>query len=166
MLVESYTIKGWNDPIMGVLLDENDDWLLISEVATDYNIDGFALVNKSFVKKRKTKKWEKQVSLVLELQKYKPKSTRGFKFGTVESMLQWIEKKYEIFAFQDQMEESLEIGSVEDISGNKLGLNFLKANGEFEAEYVYDYKISKIRKITFDTYYLNALKLLSKHIYS
>jgi len=162
MKVETYTIKGWEDPIMGVVINENDDWILVSEVATDYHVDGFALLKKSYIKKRRTKKWEKQVAQVLTLQKFKPKSTRGFKFGTVAEMLAWIEKKYEIFAFQDQMENSLEIGVIEDITEKKLGLHFLKANGEYEPDYVYDYKVSKIRKISFDTYYLNALKVLSK----
>ena len=166
MKVETYTIKGWDDPIMGVVIDENDDWILISEVATDYHVDGFALLKKSYIKKRRTKKWEKQVALVLELQKFEPKMKKGFSFGTLESMLKWIESKYTIFAFQDQIEDSLEIGVVEDLSGNTLGLNFLKADGEFEPDYIYDYKVKKIRKITFDTYYLNALKILSKHKYS
>ncbi len=162
MLVETYKIKSWDEELMGVVIKENDDWILIQEIEGDYQVDGYTLLKKEFVKKRRSKKWEKQVALVLELNKHKPALT-GFRFGKVESMLKWIEKRHDIFAFQDKVEESIEIGKVEDIKENVLGLHFLKANGKYESEYIYDYKLNQIRKISFDTHYLRSLKLLNAH---
>ena len=163
MQVETYKIKTWNDTITGLLIKENDDWILIKEVEGDYHVDGFTLLRKEYVKKRKTKKWEKQVAIVLGLQKVS-KTLRGFKFGDLPTMMAWIEKKYGLFAFQDNVEESIEIGRVEDIKDGTLGLNFLKADGTFVADYVYDYKLNKIRKVSFATHYLNSLLLLNKHL--
>lgn len=163
MLVETYKIKSWKEELMGVVIKENDDWILIQEIEGDYQVDGYALLKKEFVKKRRSKKWEAQVALVLQLQKHKP-ALRGFRFGTVPTMLRWIEKRFEIFAFQDKVEESIEIGKVEDIKDNVLGMHFLKANGKYESEFIYDYKLSQLRKISFDTHYLRSLKLLNGHL--
>jgi len=160
--VETYKIKSWKDRMMGVVIKENDDWILLQEIEGDYQVDGYCLLRKKFVQKRRAKKWEEQVALVLKLQKHKPSLT-GFRFGTLPAMLRWIEKRYDIFAFQDKVEQSIEIGKVEDINDKTLGLNFLKADGMYESEYVYDYKIKDIRKISFDTHYLKSLKLLNGH---
>ena len=124
MLVETYKIKSWKEELMGVVIKENVDWILIQEIEGDYQVDGYTLLKKEFVKKRRSKKWEAQVALVLQLQKHKP-ALRGFRFGAVPTMLRWIEKRFEIFAFQDKVEESIEIGKVEDIKDNVLGLSLI-----------------------------------------
>jgi len=136
---------------------------LIGEISSDYHVDGFALLRKSKIKKRSTKSWERQVALVLELQKYSPSLRRGFKFGSLATMLRWIQKEYGLFAFQDKIEESMEVGTMEDIKGNTLGLNFIMTDGRFDDEFIYDYKVDQIRKISFGTHYLDALDLLHEH---
>lgn len=163
MKVESFKIKGWKEGVIGVLIEENDDWVLIGDISSDYHVDGFALLRKSKIKKRETKAWEEQVALVLSLQKYEPSLRKGFKFGTVKSMLTWIEKSYGLFAFQDKLEESMEVGTMEDLKGNVLGLNFLMTDGRYDEDFIYDYKVKQIRKISFDSQYLNALGLLHEH---
>ncbi len=164
MKVEAYQIKGWNTDVAGVVMSENDDWILINEIPVDYQVDGFTLINKAFVKKRYTKKFEKRIAKVLSLKKYKAPKVKGFKFGKIADMLLWIENKYGFFQFQDDLEESLEIGVIDIIKKNNLSLLFLKQNGKFDWKYVYEYKLDKIRKITFDSNYLQSLKLLAEDV--
>jgi len=163
MKVESYKIKGWEEGVIGVLIKENEEWVLIGDISSDYHVDGYALLRKSKIKKRSTKDWENQVALVLSLQKYEPSLRKGFKFGSLESMLKWIQKEYGIFAFQDKIEESMEVGTMEDITDKVLGLNFLMTDGRYDDDYIYDYKVNQIRKVSFGTHYLNALDLLQAH---
>lgn len=162
MKVETYKIKGWKDQMMGVIIKESKEWLLVQEIEGDYHVDGYTLLRKSFIKKRRCKQWEKQVALVLDLHKHKPE-LKGFRFAKLPTMLKWIEKHHGIFSFQDKVEESIEIGKVEDVVDNVLGLNFLLANGQFVDKHVYEYNMDKIRKVSFDTHYLNSLKLLNAH---
>lgn len=161
--VEAYKIKGWKETVLGVLLEENDQWILINEISMDYQLDGFAILSKKFVKKRSTKKWEKQIAQVLELKKYKPQLDASFKFGSFEQMAGWIEEKFVLLQFQDDIEASLEIGKIDTIEDNILHLLFLKADGKFKQKYTYEYKVNSIRKINFNTDYLNSLLLLAKH---
>ncbi len=162
--IETFAIKDWNDPVSGVILEENKDWILLNEIPTDYEVDGFAILNKKFITERISKKFEKKNALVLSLKKYsKPKVK--IKLSSLKSILKAIEKKYEIFQFQDQLENSVEIGVLDEIENDALHLIYLKANGKFDKKYTYEYDVNDIRKINFDTNYLNSLKLLVKHSY-
>ena len=165
MKVETYTIEGWKEKVTGIVLDENDNWILINEVPVDYLPDGFSLINKNHLSKRKTTKLDQQTALVLKLKKYKPELAKKFKFGSVSKMTKWIENQYGLIQFQDEHEDSLEIGVVDRIKKNTMNLLFLKTNGKFVKKYTYEYEIDKIRKISFDSDYLYSLSLLITHNY-
>ena len=163
MKVETFKIKGWKEGVTGIVLKENSKWILLNEVPGDYETDGYSILNKKYIKKRSSDKRDKQVALVLKLKQYEPVLPASFKMDHFKSIFKWIENKYGFFQFQDQVEDSIEIGIVEEIKKNKLFLLFLKPNGKFRIKYAHEYKLSEIRKITFDTHYLNSLKLLFEY---
>jgi|TARA_B110000908_G_C10074381_1_gene366583 hypothetical protein len=51
MKIESYKIKGWKETETGIVISENEDWLLVNHIV-DYVLDGFKLYRKSYIKKR------------------------------------------------------------------------------------------------------------------
>ncbi len=165
MKVESYKIKGWKESLTGVLMAENKNWILINEVPLDYQADGFSILNKEFIDDRVRGKQENQIETVLKLKEHKAKIAKKFKFGSVNKMTKWIEDHYGLIQFQDENEDSLEIGIIDRIKKNNLSLLFLKTNGKFVKKYTYEYEVDKIRRITFDTDYLYSLSLLLEHNY-
>ena len=104
MLVESYKIKGWKNQPCGLLVDENDDWILIRNIEVDYLVDGYLLINKNHVEKRTTKGEEKRIKKVLKLKNVKPVAPEGFKFKSTLKMMLWTEKNNGLVEFNDQEE--------------------------------------------------------------
>jgi len=160
MKVESYIIKDWKNGISGVPVLENKNWLLIHEIATDYQLDGYALLRKSSIIGRSSGKWEKKVKRVLKLRNFKPTKPKKFKLTDLPSMLDQIVLKYGLFSFQDKMEKSIQVGLIDHFSKKYLYLSFIDANGILDQEYLSQYKLKSIRKVSFNTDYINAVKLL------
>ncbi len=42
MKIESYKIKGWRETETGIVISENEDWILVNHIV-DYVLDGFKL---------------------------------------------------------------------------------------------------------------------------
>ena len=59
MKVEKYKIKDWDDSESGLLVSENDDWILVKHIPVDYVIDGYRLYKKEFIENRISTKNEK-----------------------------------------------------------------------------------------------------------
>jgi len=55
--VETYEVTYWEDSESGLLIAENEEWILVKHIPVDYVIDGYRLYKKEFVAKReRTKK--------------------------------------------------------------------------------------------------------------
>jgi len=160
MKVETFTFKDWTHTETGVVLAENEDWILINHIPSDYLIDGYKLYKKKFVKSRKSKKIEKQIAAVLKLKKAKCRKPKKFKFGKTIDLLKWVEKKYGYFEFQDDIEGELFYGKVNEVDKKSLFIDLIDAQGRVDEACDLQFKINKIRTITFDTDYFRAIGLL------
>lgn len=107
MKVETYEIDGWENSETGLLVKENEDWILVRHIPVDYMIDGYRLYKKEFIEKRIRTKKEKQIERVLGLKQVEVKGPNNFGFGDTIGLLEWVEKKYELFEFQDDDETEL-----------------------------------------------------------
>lgn len=161
MKVETYILKGWKTPLSGILVDENDKWILINNIISDYLLDGFTLIRKKYLLDRSTGNWEQQVKLVMKLRGYKPKVK--LKLNTIPSMMDNISLKYDLFSFQDSHEDSLQIGIIEKFSKKNVFLRFIKRSGKLDSKYLWKYPQKSIRLISFNTDYLKSVKLLFEH---
>ena len=50
--VESYKIKGWKAIPRGLLIAENEKWILVKNIPVDYVVDGYKLYQKRYITKR------------------------------------------------------------------------------------------------------------------
>lgn len=160
MKVESYKIKGWKEKETGVLISENDDWILVNHIPVDYVIDGFKLYRKKFIKKRINGEFEKKIERVLNLKNKKIAALKGFEFNNVLETLKWSEKKYGLFEFQDKGETELFYGKINRTENDILIIDMIKSNGKIEENYDFEFSIKKIRSITFETDYFESIRLL------
>lgn len=162
MKVEDYKLKGWQDSEQGLLLAENEEWVLVKHIPIDYTLDGYRLYKKEFIHQRMRTKMEEQVEKVLKLKKVGTELPEGFKFSNTMGILDWVESNYGIFEFQDEDESELFYGKKNKVEGKSLTIDMVKSNGEVEANFDYVFDLSKIRVITFETDYHLSIQLLWK----
>lgn len=160
MKVESYKIKGWKDRETGLLISENEDWILVKHIPVDYVIDGYKLYQKKHIKKRITKTPEEKKARVLKLKKENISIPENFEFRSVLEILKWSEKLYGLFEFQDKKETELFYGKVNCVKNDSLIIDMIKSNGKIEQNYDFDFSLNKIRSITFESDYFNSIRLL------
>ena len=48
MKVESFKIIDWEDSEQGLLITENENWILVKHIPVDYVVDGYKLYKKGF----------------------------------------------------------------------------------------------------------------------
>lgn len=161
--VNKYYLKDWKDPIMGRAIAENESWILVQYIPVDYVIDGYKILKKSFIDKIERTASEEKVERVIKLRRTTSTLPEGFYFGTTIELLNWIEKTYGLFEFQDSEEGAVMMGKVKQIlEDNYLLIDFIGAEGKIVEDYDYEFEIAEIRTLTFETDYFNAIRLLWK----
>ena len=158
--VESYKIKGWKKKETGLLISENENWILVNHIPVDYVLDGFKLYQKKFVTERISGASEKQIERVLNLKNKKTPELKDFVFNNVLEILKWSEKKYGLFEFQDKGENELFYGKINITEKGILIIDRIKSNGQIEVDYDFEFSLKKIRSITFETDYFESVRLL------
>jgi len=160
MKIETYKIKGWKEKLSGLLIDENDEWILVKHIPVDYVVDGFTLYRKKFLKSRKPHKKAEITSRVLKLKEIKIEKPIGFEFKDVLGLLKWSEDKYGLFEFKDDPEDELFYGKISKMQGNNLIIDMILSNGDTEKEYDFEFELDRIRTITFESDYFTSIILL------
>ncbi len=160
MKVETFKIKGWKEKVTGILISENENWILVNHIPVDYALDGFKLYRKKFIKKRISGASEKKVERVLNLKNKKTPELKDFKFNDVLNTLKWSEKTYGLFEFQDKKETELFYGKINRAENDNLIIDMIKSNGQIENDYDFEFSLNKIRSITFETDYFESIRLL------
>ena len=165
MKVETYTIKDWEDQETGLLIAENEDWLLVRHIPVDYVVDGYKLYKKSFIESRVTTDQERQVEKVLGLRKISMDIPNGFVFSDTIGLLSWVESNYDMFEFQGKDESELTYGKlIEDNDDQGLVIDWIAPDGTVDYDYVHEEAVSEIRVITFETDYHISMRLLWKDV--
>lgn len=160
MKVERLKIADWEDEATGLLIAENEEWLLVRHIPVDYVVDGYKLYRKEFIEKRTHTSKEVPVERVLRLKGVGEEKPVDFNFGDVGAMLKWCEEKYGLFEFQDFDQTQLFYGRINSMAEGILVIDMIKANGEEEKAYDYDFELDEIRVITFETDYFDSIRLL------
>ena len=162
MKVESYQVEDWDDVEHGLLVSENDEWILVKHIPVDYQIDGYRLYRKSFIESRLRSDEEELVEKVLKLKGIKTEAPNNFNFSDTIGLLKWVEETYGLYEFQDDDEEELYYGKTSRIIGNNLTIHMIKVDGSVEKDYDDSFKLNEIRAITFETDYHLSIGLLWK----
>ena len=160
MKVEKYFLKNWKDTETGLLIDENEDWILVKSIPIDYVVDGYKIFKKQFIEKRECSNTEKQIEKVLRLKNIERNKPDKFNFSDTVGLLKWVEKTYGIFEFQDDEETELFYGRINRIDGEKLIIDMINSDGSVDSNYDYEYNIRKIRIISFESDYHQSIQLL------
>lgn len=158
-MTETYKINGWEDDETGMLLSENDDWILVKHIPIDYQIDGFKIYRKKWVEKRHSGEKEAHIERVLRL-KGVSSNNPGISLGSAFELLTQLESKYGLFEFQDDNEVELFYGKLDTVDGDYFTINMVDSKGEIVENYDFDFSFEEIRSITFETDYFESIRLL------
>ena len=163
MKIEDYKINNWDDVETGIFLDENDDWILIKSNPVDFQIDGYKLINKKHLVERTLNPKAKILSQVFTLKNEVIENPDFFQFMTAIDFLKLIEKKYGCFEFQDEIEDELFYGVLNQINNESFYIDMVKSDGSLDKDFDVEFFIEDIRIITFESDYFNSISLLFKH---
>jgi hypothetical protein len=153
-------LKDWEDQETGLIIEENDEWVLVKHIPIDFVVDGYKLIKKEFIESRTHSEKLSLVEKVLALKGIGEGKPESFSFGDTTSILRWVEKKYGLFEFQDHDPSEVFYGRINRIENESLILDSITVNGELVGEYNYEFEIEQIRVISFETDYFNSIKLL------
>ena len=158
-MIETYNINGWEDDETGMLLSENDSWILVKHIPVDYQIDGFKIYNKKWVEQRNSGEKEAQIERVLKLKGITTDNPE-INLGSALEILTQLESKYGLFEFQDDDGEELFYGKLDKIDGDDFTINMVDSTGGIIENYEFDFSFEEIRSITFETDYFESIRLL------
>lgn len=159
MKVEDYLIKDWKEQEIGVMLDENDDWILIKSIPVDFQVDGYKLLRKKHLEKRSLNT-NSSLHKVLKLKNLVFEKPEDFKFMTPLEILKWSENKYGCFEFQDDVEDELFYGVIQKSEERNFSINFIKSDGTLDSDFDVDFFEEDIRVISFGSDYFQSICLL------
>ncbi|MFD1469991.1 hypothetical protein ACFQ48_17310 [Hymenobacter caeli] len=157
--VKTLKLADWEEDIFGLLLAENEDWLLLRHIAGDYQVDGYQLVAKRFITSNKADKWRAQTARVLKLKSVSNEVPQGFAFGTIVDMLQYIEQRYKLFQIKDE-EDTCFCGQLRDYDETHYRINSLSPRAVLDLDYNSWFLFDELITIEFGTDYLESLQLL------
>ncbi|MFA7275142.1 MAG: hypothetical protein WC044_14825 [Crocinitomicaceae bacterium] len=158
-MIETYKINGWEDDETGMLLFENDNWILVKHIPVDYQIDGFKIYRKNWVESRNSGEKEALIERVLKLKKVSSEIP-DIKLDSPQEILTQIESKYGLFEFQDDDGDELFYGKFDKIDDDDFTINMIDSTGEIIESYEFDFSFEEIRSITFETGYFESIRLL------
>lgn len=162
MEIYNYDLKDWEDYVTGIVLMENEEWILLHEIPADYQTDGYCLVSKSQIVDQFKNEDTELKERVLKLKGYQTELPQGVLLGALDDMLRSIEKHYHVFGVQDE-EDTIRIGTIQSIVANELRLNFINTFGEMSDETPEPVFKTDIQTVTFGTDYLYSIYLLWKN---
>ncbi|MGB0890982.1 MAG: hypothetical protein ACPGUU_01425 [Flavobacteriaceae bacterium] len=163
MKIQDYKIKDWDDIETGILLDENNDWILIKSNPVDFQIDGYKLINKKHIQEILPNPQAEILNKVFTLKKEVVQIPDSFEFTSTIGFLKWIEKKYGCFEFQDEIENELFYGVLNQINDKSFYIDMVKSDGSLDEDFDVEFFIDDIRILTFESDYFNSISLLFKH---
>ena len=160
MRVETFIIKDWEENEVGLILAENDTWILVKHIPVDYLIDGYKLFRKSAIQDRVHGNIETNIERVLMLKKITDHKPEGFEFSDTLTLLKWAETNFQILEFQDESESELIYGKLKRVEGNDFTIDFINADGTVDLLFDYEFSLEAIRVISFESDYHQSIRLL------
>lgn len=163
MKVETLTIENWQEKEIGLLIAENEHWILVKHIPVDYVIDGYKLYNKRFIEERESNEETALIEKVLKLKGVKTTAPDSFEFDDVIKTLEWCEDTYGLFEFQDE-ETELFYGQLTEVNKDEdyFIIKTIKSDGGIEDEEEYEFSTNEVKVITFETDYFTSVALLMK----
>jgi len=143
----------------GYVVDYNQNWTLLKYNPTDFIREGYVILNNKYTISYNRGEKERFVEKILNLKGNKVNEKDLIPLDNLETILNYLTKKYSVFQFSMRTNKTCWLGKVDKIKGDNLKLNYLTPRGKWEKNW--NFTMGNIRTIEFDTDYINSLKLIA-----
>lgn len=160
MNIAEFSIEGWEESEVGIVICENEQWVLIKSIPMDYAIDGYKLIAKKFITETTEPVDVSLLNRVFELKKISTAVPEGFTLGSTLENLQWVESQYGLFEFQDDDETVAMYGKIHSCTDETFTIDMVKIDGTVDDDFDCEFNLNAIRVITFESDYHYSMQLL------
>lgn len=156
----SVKMASWKDALYGYVVDYNDDWMLLKQNSHDYVMDGYAIISVKHIKGFRRDIDEKFREKIINLKKQGPTGKEKIPLDDLATILNFLTKKFGVFEFYTKSEDVCYLGAAKSVGPRELELDYLDPAAKWAG--IRKFKTADIRKIEFQTDYINSLKLVAK----
>lgn len=155
----TFKLKGRRDSISGILLNYSDEWIMIRR-CYDYRLDGYTIFDKTKILITTYDAYEKRAELILRKKQYKWKEDFSLKLKSIEDFLTAITLNFTLVQLDNKKGDANDVVKYVDKNGDLFLFKELLVSGEWRFDLLLPRK--EVGFISFDTDYLNSLKLIVK----
>lgn len=146
------------DPISGIVLSHNDDWILIKR-CNDYQIDGFVILRTDTYSKYIQGEFELRAQKILSLKKYNHQKEPIIPISNLDNILEYISKNHTLFSLDTKDGDAFDVLRFSEKKNGKYNLDELLSNGNWRDKLSFSKTVFRV--ISFDSDYINSLKLIT-----
>lgn len=152
----SFKIKDRKKEEKGIVIANGEDWILLKHLFTDYIIDGYILLNKSYIKAINR---DEDIIFIESVLKANNKINISKNLTlplSIKLLFEWLSDNQIVFQIDNKDESMCWIGKIEDSTDKSIFLTNFTPKGTWKTSY-YTFRKNNIRIISFDTDYINSL---------
>lgn len=143
----------------GYVIDYNDDWTLMKYNPVDYIMDGYVIFSNKNIEGFRRDTEEKWREKVINLKGLQSIENENVPLNDLPKILKFLTDNFGLFLVYTKKENVCYLCRLRSINNNELVLDCLSPKGKWDGEL--KFKTGDIRKIEFNTDYINSLKLVS-----
>jgi hypothetical protein len=154
----TFIFNGDKSNISGIVLSYNDDWTLIRR-CNDYLIDGYVIIRNNTYSKYVQGEYELRAMKILTLKKYDYLNEPVIPISNLDNIIEYISKKHILFSLDVKDGDAFDVLKFKNKINEKYNLDELMPNGNFRNLLCFSKTVFRV--ISFDTDYMNSLKLIT-----
>jgi hypothetical protein len=155
-------IKEWQDQIHCLVIADGKEWMFIKNLF-DYTFDGYALLQKKFIKNTVSSEKEKFTEDVLRANNKLSFSYKHNMPLTTKDLFCYLQEEQIVIEISFKKDSYVYIGEISSVLPHSFYLKTIRTNGRWD-EKLSLIRFNSVRKIAFDTDYINSLVTYSKTI--
>lgn len=158
-----FEIRGWKEPIYGIVEIIGTEWILIKNIINDYTFDGYSLIQHRNIKNHIRSEDELFTEQVLKAKGILDIMGPNIPLNTKLEPFKWLEEQNITILLSPKDESICYVGKIK--KNMKTFFQFISMNtkGHWDT-YIYKYKFPDIRLISINTDYVNSLLIYNEQL--
>lgn len=157
-----FKLKGWKEPICGIIENIGSEWILIKHIVSDYTFDGYSLIQTKYIKDQLHDDETVFTEKVLLAKGIMDISVPyDIPLDTPTAPFEWFKKQGVTTQFNPKDETICYVGKVTEFKRKYFQFISLSPKGCWDPDF-YKCTFAKIRTINIDSDYVNSLLIYNE----
>lgn len=157
----SFTIKGWDDTVTGIVCAVSSEWVLIKQIIGDFRYDGFALIRSKYIDLWNRDKGIPFRQEVLEALGVMDMPVPEIPLSDLNAPLLWLLQQKNTLSFTFAKEYTFRVGDLLGVEEGNISYRALSLEGEWLTG-INHVSINSIRLIEWKSEYIQSLLLYTE----